>query len=50
MSDYREVWEDAYCDARENGLSVNDASILADRYAQEWTERQIAKAEAMEDR
>lgn len=50
MSDYRDIWQESYEDARQSGLTPREAKDHADRESADWTERQQAKAEAMEDR
>ncbi len=50
MIDYNDIWCEAYFDAIEEGSTKTEASFRAYDVAQNWSERQQAKAEAMEDR
>ena len=48
--DYKDFWNEVFQEALEAGLKVHTAEAKAYKEAQEWYERQQAKAEAMEER
>ena len=50
MRDYKEVWDDAYYTALEDGKGKEESAKRAYEAVQEWTDSQMAKAEAMDDR
>ena len=50
MSDYEEVWQEAYDDAIDSGLDETQAIEHANDEADNWHDRQMAKAEVAEDR